>query len=112
MNAPSRNGDARVNKASISNEDREKAEDLDNWAWTSWVRVGRDSWRRLNETFWRVPVDVRTERIKICRNCEEFIARTTQCRVCWCAMAFKTWYGGFSCPKSKWQAVSRPETAD
>lgn len=78
------------------------------WVWTAWVRVGRKHWRRLGEKFWRVPTDIQKRRYAICRECEEFIPATTQCRRCYCAMGIKTWYAGLACPQGKWPAVTPP----
>lgn len=80
----------------------------DEWVWTSWIRGRRKRWQQLGEKFWRVPVDIKEQRYGICRECEEFISFTTQCRVCFCAMGIKTWYAGFACPKDKWPAVAVP----
>ncbi|MGA8261832.1 MAG: hypothetical protein WB783_16595 [Arenicellales bacterium] len=78
------------------------------WKWTAWVKVGKERWRNLGEKFWRVPPEVKRQRYGICRECEEFIPVTTQCRRCYCPMGIKTWYGGFACPKGKWPALSPP----
>jgi hypothetical protein len=80
----------------------------DEWTWTSWVPVRSKRWKRLGEKFWRVPGEIKRHRYGICKECEEFIPFTTQCRLCFCAMGIKTWYAGFSCPKGKWSAVTVP----
>lgn len=88
-------------------DDSERGHD---WAWTSWVRVGRKHWRRVAEKFWRVPTEVKKERYAICVECEEFVPGTTQCRQCYCAMGIKTWYASVACPKGKWPALSPPDS--
>lgn len=78
------------------------------FSWTSWIRGRQNRWQQVTEKFWRVPAEVKNERYRICRECEEFISLSTQCRLCFCAMGIKTWYAGFSCPKGKWHAVTPP----
>lgn len=80
----------------------------DEWVWTSWIRGRKKLWQQLEEKFLRVPVEIKKHRYGTCLQCEEFISFTTQCRLCFCPMGVKTWYAGFSCPKSKWPAVTPP----
>jgi hypothetical protein len=42
------------------------------------------------------------KRLDICRECEHFRPRTTQCKKCGCIMRFKTAMKGASCPIGKW----------
>lgn len=84
----------------------------DGWAWTDWISVGRQRWRRLGRKFWRVPKDIKRQRTAICRECEEYVAATTQCRQCHCAMGIKGWLAESACPLGKWPAVTPPRDAD
>lgn len=45
-------------------------------------------------------------RMSTCRSCEDFNAKTTQCRRCGCFMSAKTRLKSGSCPIGKWGKVS------
>lgn len=46
--------------------------------------------------------EVSDKRMEICRSCEYFRERTTQCKKCGCFMRFKTAMLKSSCPIGKW----------
>lgn len=46
--------------------------------------------------------EVSETRMNICRSCEHFRPRTTQCKKCGCFMRFKTTFMKSSCPINKW----------
>jgi hypothetical protein len=46
--------------------------------------------------------EVSDKRMEICRSCEHFRERTTQCKKCGCFMRFKTAMMKASCPIDKW----------
>jgi hypothetical protein len=79
------------------------------WSFTNWIQIGRDRWQRLDRAFWRVPAETKRLRYDTCKACDRFVAATSQCRECWCAMGIKTWFGAFSCPLGKWQAEEPPD---
>ena len=43
-----------------------------------------------------------SERIKICKSCDEFIQITTICKKCGCFMILKTKLTKSKCPEGKW----------
>ena len=49
---------------------------------------------------------VQEARMATCRSCEDFNAKTTQCRRCGCFMSAKTRLKAGSCPIGKWGKVS------
>ena len=49
---------------------------------------------------------VQEARMSTCRSCEDFNAKTTQCRRCGCFMSAKTRLKSGSCPIGKWGKVS------
>lgn len=48
---------------------------------------------------------VQEARMATCRSCEDFNAKTTQCRRCGCFMSAKTRLKAGSCPIGKWGKV-------
>ncbi len=46
--------------------------------------------------------EISDKRMEICRQCEHFKERTTQCTKCGCFMRFKTAMMSASCPAGKW----------
>jgi hypothetical protein len=50
-----------------------------------------------------VTQEVEDERWAVCRACEEYVARTEQCRVCTCFLSIKTPLAQEKCPKKKWR---------
>lgn len=56
---------------------------------------------KLDTTITRAK-ELSEKRMEICRQCEHFKERTTQCRKCGCFMRFKTAMSGASCPIGKW----------
>ena len=49
----------------------------------------------------RVAPDVREQRLKACGECGHF--NGTQCAVCGCVIAAKTWFPAETCPVGKWE---------
>lgn len=49
--------------------------------------------------------DQRNARYDICKACDKFNETTTQCNVCHCFMAMKTYLPYSSCPLKKWTAI-------
>ena len=49
----------------------------------------------------------RQERLEICAQCEHrlFNGGLLTCKKCGCAMRFKTWLKGASCPLNKWGKI-------
>ena len=45
------------------------------------------------------------ERLKICKQCPEFIKITKQCKICLCIMPAKAVLAAASCPLHKWEAT-------
>ena len=41
-------------------------------------------------------------RLKICRDCENFIKVTSTCKLCGCFMLLKTKFPNSTCPINKW----------
>jgi hypothetical protein len=50
-----------------------------------------------------VSKDISNKRYGICKDCEEFIKLTSQCKQCGCFMKLKTKLFSAQCPKNKWQ---------
>jgi hypothetical protein len=48
----------------------------------------------------------RNERYDICKGCEHFFSPTTNCKLCGCFMAAKTYLPGSECPMKKWTKIS------
>lgn len=59
-------------------------------------------WDLLNSNIGRVSVEIRENRLSICRQCPEFISATTQCKKCGCIMNLKTKLPNAECPIGKW----------
>jgi len=53
-------------------------------------------------SFIRQRFKISEERMEICRTCEFYNERTTQCKKCGCFMAAKTLLKDSSCPIGKW----------
>lgn len=55
----------------------------------------------------KTTADVRQSRLEICAECPHrlFNGGLLTCKKCGCAMKFKTWLKGASCPLQKWKAV-------
>lgn len=50
----------------------------------------------------KVPDEVRKERLDMCLKCEHFLKLTRQCKKCGCFMDLKTWVRDLECPVGKW----------
>ena len=48
--------------------------------------------------------EIAQQRLDICKECEKYMASTTQCKECWCFMKAKTMWPSSSCPLGKWQS--------
>ncbi len=85
--------------------------EMDNsvWQFTDLIQTGKNRWSKLSNKFWRVPAEIKDHRYSVCKECDQFIPATTQCKKCLCAMGLKTWLGGFACPIDKWGAEDHPE---
>lgn len=59
-------------------------------------------WDLFNKKMGRVPVDVKLERMSICRECPFLIKLTSQCKKCGCFMSEKTKLSKATCPIGKW----------
>lgn len=44
---------------------------------------------------------IRDKKLEICRGCELYNTKTTQCKECGCFMPLKTWLEGNTCPLGK-----------
>jgi hypothetical protein len=51
------------------------------------------------------PEETQQTRMNICNSCEDFNAKTTQCRRCGCFMSAKTKLKVASCPIGKWSRL-------
>jgi hypothetical protein len=51
-------------------------------------------------------------RMNICRSCEKFRARLSQCKVCKCFMPFKARFEDADCPARKWDAKKQSDRED
>ena len=52
------------------------------------------------------------ERLDICKECDHYVALTTQCKECWCFMSAKTMWPSAECPLGKWKAEMTQEEED
>jgi Family of unknown function (DUF6171) len=48
------------------------------------------------------PDELKTERLKVCKECDQFKPVTKQCAVCGCFMDFKAKLAEADCPLHKW----------
>lgn len=53
------------------------------------------------------PEDIKEQRITICKECDQFIKITSQCKMCGCYMPAKTSLANSSCPLRKWGKISK-----
>jgi hypothetical protein len=53
-----------------------------------------------------VEQQIQQTRMSTCQSCEDFNAKTTQCKKCGCFMSAKTRLKTASCPVGKWGKVS------
>ena len=98
-----------MNKEKDAVNDFTAAKDNSKWHFTNIIQTGKNSWQKLDEKFWRVPETIQQKRYAICKECDRYIAATTQCTECYCAMGLKTWLGSYSCPLDKWQVEVQPK---
>lgn len=55
-----------------------------------------------------VPPHIKDHRLTTCKNCDKFVALTSQCRECGCFMNFKTQLTAAECPLKKWGKYTDP----
>lgn len=53
------------------------------------------------------PEYIKEQRINICKECDQFIKITSQCKMCGCYMPAKTALSGSTCPLRKWGKISK-----
>ena len=65
------------------------------------------------ETFMRNRFKVSEQRLSHCRECEQFVPSTTQCKECGCVMNFKTYPHSLHCVvEGKWEKIEIEEKKD
>jgi hypothetical protein len=63
-------------------------------------------WDLFNKNIERVPSDIKSQRLNMCKACPELIKLTTQCKKCGCFMDAKTELPHAECPLGKWGRVN------
>lgn len=58
--------------------------------------------KRANNSDWFAPDESTKARLAICKKCEFFIKKTSQCEKCKCFMELKARFNGSTCPVGKW----------
>ena len=59
--------------------------------------------------FFKNRFKIADQRIEICKACDKYEPKTTQCNECGCFMAAKTLMPFVSCPLDKWKAIDTKE---
>jgi hypothetical protein len=62
-------------------------------------------WDIFNKNLNNVPEEDFHARMAICKKCEFFIKKTSQCSKCGCFMSLKTKLVNASCPVGKWGTI-------
>lgn len=63
-------------------------------------------WDMLNKNIGRVTLELKEERLSMCRECPQLIKITEQCKKCGCHMPWKASLPHAECPIGKWKAVT------
>lgn len=62
-------------------------------------------WDLFNKNVGRVPIEIETERMSICEDCDRLIKATKNCKECGCFMTAKTKLPNAECPLGKWGKI-------
>lgn len=67
------------------------------------VELAKEAEKELEKI--KLSEEERNKRYDICKTCEHFNEKTTQCKICNCIMSVKTYLGQSSCPLKKWTKI-------